>query len=149
MQTQANVQLSSPAPITTPMSIPCTSQQQNVEHWTTLSETAEIFGRAVVCNLDPTDNCEQYPAGGFSGLLQRDELTHQREENRRLQEENKMLRCKLKNQPGKKKKLFISITISIGNRTEWSPIRVWLQTKLDDTKFCYQLIIALTKFVIY
>ena len=50
-----------------------------------------------------------------------------------------------------------------GNRTEWSPIhvcneyewltksvdRVWLQTELDDTKFCYQLIITLTKFVIY
>ena len=56
-------------------------------------------------------------------IFYRDELTHLREENRRLQEENKMLRCKLKNQPGKKKKLFISITISIGNRTEWSPIR--------------------------
>lgn len=65
--------------------------------------TAEIFGRAVACNLDSTDNCEQYPAGGFSDLLQRDEQTDLREENRRLQEENKMLRCKLKNQPGKKK----------------------------------------------
>lgn len=33
VQTQANVQLSSPAPVTTPMSIPCTSQQQmwNIE----------------------------------------------------------------------------------------------------------------------
>ena len=103
VQTQANVQLSSPAPVTTPMNIPCTSQQQNVEHRTTLSETAEIFGRAVACNLDSTDNCEQYPAGGFSDLLQRDELTDLREENHRLQEENKMLRCKLKNQPGKKK----------------------------------------------
>lgn len=112
VQTQANVQLSSPAPVTTPMSIPCTSQQQNVEHRTTLSETAEIFGRAVACNLHSTDSCDQYPAGGFSDLLQRDELTDLREENRRLQEENKMLRCKLKNQPGKKKKLFISLTIT-------------------------------------
>ena len=25
--------------------------------------------------------------------------------------------------------------------------RVWLQTELDDAKFCYQLIITLTKFV--
>ena len=54
--------------------------------------------------------------------------------------------------------------ISNGNRTEWSPIRSViirvinkirrprsgspiLQTELDDTKFCYQLIITLTKFV--
>ena len=27
--------------------------------------------------------------------------------------------------------------------------QVLLQTELDDTKFCYQLIIPLTKFVIY
>ena len=44
--------------------------------------------------------------------------------------------------------------ISSGNRTGLSPIRyviirVRLQTELDDTKFCYQLIITLTKFVIY
>ena len=56
--------------------------------------------------MDPTDNCEQYPTGGFSDLLQTDELTDLREENRRLQEEYKMLRCKLKNQPGKKKKII-------------------------------------------
>ena len=43
-----------------------------------------------------------------------------------------------------------------GNRTEWSPIQSVIiqvinkigQTELDDTKFCYQLIITLTKFVI-
>lgn len=56
--------------------------------------------------MDPTDNCEQYPAGGFSDLPQRDELTDLREENRRLQEDYKMLRCNLKNQPGKKKKII-------------------------------------------
>ena len=49
--------------------------------------------------------------------------------------------------------------INNGNRTEWSPIPikigrrwnrspicqslVWLQTELDDTKFCYQLIITI------
>ena len=41
------------------------------------------------------------------------------------------------------------------NRTEWSPIRCViirvtlesdLQSELDNTKFCYQLIITLTKF---
>ena len=59
--------------------------------------------------------------------------------------------------------------INNGNRTEWSPIRsviiwvinkigrprsgspicklrVWLQTELDDTKSCYQLIIIITIF---
>ena len=59
--------------------------------------------------------------------------------------------------------IIIIIIISNGNRTEWSPVgsviirvagvrfvlsRVGLQTELDDTKFCYQLIITLTKFVI-
>ena len=53
--------------------------------------------------------------------------------------------------------------ISNGNRTEWGPIlsviiwvinkicliQAWLQTKLDDTKFCYLLIMTLTKFFIY
>ena len=53
--------------------------------------------------------------------------------------------------------------ISNGNRTEWGLIRsviirvinkiyliqAWLQTKLDDTKFCYQLIMTLTKFLLY
>jgi len=58
--------------------------------------------------------------------------------------------------------------ISNGNRTEWSPIRSVIiivinkigrprrgicltrsMTELDDTKFCYQLITPLTKFVIY
>ena len=62
----------------------------------------------------------------------------------------------------------VHYSISNGNRTEWSPI--WsviirvinkigrprrgspiclIKTELDDTKFCYQLIITLTKFVIY
>ena len=53
--------------------------------------------------------------------------------------------------------------ISNGNRTEWGPIwsviirvinkicliQAWLQTKLDDTKFCYQFIMTLTKFLLY
>ena len=63
--------------------------------------------------------------------------------------------------------MTMTITISNGNRTEWSPIRsviirvinkigrprsgspicLIIQTELDDTKFCYQLIITLTKFV--
>ena len=61
---------------------------------------------------------------------------------------------------------IIIVVISNGNRTEWSPIRsviiqvinkigrprsgspICLITELDDTKFCYQLIITLTKFVI-
>ena len=31
-------------------------------------------------------------------------------------------------------------TLNNGNRTQWIPIRVWLQTELDDRKFCYQFI---------
>ena len=65
-----------------------------------------------------------------------------------------------------------SSSSSNGNRTEWSPIRSviipvinkigrprsgrpiclitsMITTELDDTKFCYQLIITLTKSVIY
>ena len=41
------------------------------------------------------------------------------------------------------------VTINIANRTEWSPLRsviirvIWLQTELNDTKSCYQLIIII------
>ena len=68
--------------------------------------------------------------------------------------------------------IIIRIIISNGNRTEWRPIRSviirvinkigrprsgspiclitsMITTELDDTKFCYQLSITLTKFVIY
>ena len=49
----------------------------------------------------------------------------------------------------------LRVTIYNGNRTEWSPVlsviikaicqlRVWLQTELDDTKSCFQLIITIT-----
>ena len=31
-------------------------------------------------------------------------------------------------------------TLNNGNRTQWIRIRVWLQTELDDRKFCYQFI---------
>ena len=31
-------------------------------------------------------------------------------------------------------------TLNNGNKTEWSSIRVWLQTELDHRKFCYQFI---------
>ena len=65
---------------------------------------------------------------------------------------------------------FKCFFISNGNRTEWSPIRsviilvikqiglplrgrpillITRMTELNDTKFCYQLIMTLTKFVTY
>ena len=55
--------------------------------------------------------------------------------------------------------------INNSNRTEWSPLQcviiqeinkmgwphtsIWLKTELDDTKFCYQLIMTITKFVMF
>ena len=77
---------------------------QRVDHQATLSETAEIFGRAVGGDLDAEENYQvQFPpAGGYRYLLHSDnELRELREENLRLQEYIKMLRSQLKNQPGK------------------------------------------------
>ena len=114
VQPPANLQLLAPTPINTPTSTPCTIQQQNVEHQTTQSETAEIFGRAVGGDLDTADNFQQFqPAGGFCDLLQSDELSKLREENRRLQQEIKMLRSQLKIQPGKEQ--INSFTIKLFN----------------------------------
>ena len=41
----------------------------------------------------------------------------------------------------------VIIRVTVGVRVVWSP--VWLQTELYDTKFCYQLIITITKLVIF
>lgn len=102
VQHLANPHHGAPTRIATPTDVPCTIQQQNMEHQITLSETAKIFGRAVGCHLDTADNFQKFqPTGGFRDLLQSDELRELREENLCLQQEVKMLRSQLKNQPGK------------------------------------------------
>ena len=57
--------------------------------------------------------------------------------------------------------LFWHYEINPGNGNEWSPIRsviihdlfnhkyAWLQTELDNTKYCYQLIMTITIFVMF
>ena len=60
---------------------------------------------------------------------------------------------------------LVTSMINNSNRTEWSPLQcviiqeinkmgwphtsIWLKTELDDTKFCYQLIMTITKFVMF
>ena len=76
-----------------------------MDHQTTLSETAEIFSRAVGGDLDTEENYQAQfpPAGGYRYLLHSDdELRELREKNLHLQEEIKMFRSKLKNQGRKK-----------------------------------------------